>query len=120
MKIDAIKVCGGIAKKNAMLMQIYADVLKRPLEVVASREGPALGSAVMGAVAAGETRGGYADIPAAARKMASPVERVYQPQKEESDMYDELFGEYLKLHDWFGRGGNDVMRILRGIRRRQS
>ena len=119
LRIDSLYACGGIAKKNPMMMQIYADVLNRELRIVRSAQTPALGSAIFGAVAAGSAAGGYDSIAAAARKMGGVDERVYRPDPENSAVYDELFSEYAQLHDYFGRGGNDVMKRLKALRARQ-
>ncbi len=105
-------VAGGLMK-NRLLMQIYADVLKMPLSVIGSEQGPALGSAIHAAVAAGA----YPDVPTAAAVMARLHRAAYQPIPENSAAYDELFAEYTRRHDYFGRGGNDVMRRLRAIQR---
>jgi len=105
-------VAGGLMK-NRLLMQIYADVLKMPLSVIGSEQGPALGSAIHAAVAAGA----YPDVPTAAAVMGRLHRAAYQPIPENSAAYDELFAEYTRLHDYFGRGGNDVMRRLRAIQR---
>lgn len=118
--IDSLYACGGIAKKNPMMMQIYADVLKRELRIVRSDQTPALGSAMFGAVAAGSAAGGYDNISDAARDMGGVDERYYAPIAENSVVYDELYAEYARLHDYFGRGENDVMKRLKAIRRRQS
>ena len=119
LRIDSLYACGGIAKKNPMMMQIYADVLNRELRIVRSAQTPALGSAIFGAVAAGSAAGGYDSIAAAAREMGGVDERVYRPDPENSAVYDELFSEYAQLHDYFGRGGNDVMKRLKALRARQ-
>ncbi len=105
-------VAGGLVK-NAFLMQVYADVLRRPLSVIASQQGPALGSAMHAAVAVGA----YADIHAAAAAMGRVHRAVYAPDRDRADAYDRLFAEYRLLHDHFGRGGNDVMHRLRALRR---
>jgi len=105
-------VAGGLMK-NALVMQIYADVLKRPLSVIGSDQGPALGSAIHAAAAAGA----YPDVRSAAAAMGRRREAVRQPDPAASAVYDELFAEYVRLHDYFGRGGNTVMRKLRAIRR---
>jgi L-ribulokinase len=105
-------VAGGLAK-NRLLMQIYADVLRMPLSLIGSEQGPALGSAIHAAVAAGA----YADVPAASAAMGNLEKAVYTPITTNADRYDELFAEYTALHDHFGRGGNDVMRRLKRIRR---
>ena len=110
--VDEFIVAGGLAQ-NPLLMQIYADVLRRPLSVVASAQGPALGSAIHAAVAAGD----YPDVPAAAAAMGNVHEAVYSPVDADAARYDELFAEYTLLHDHFGRHGNDVMHRLKRIRR---
>ncbi|HEY5555049.1 MAG TPA: FGGY-family carbohydrate kinase, partial [Cellulomonas sp.] len=99
--------------KNALLMQIYADVTRLPLSTIASDQGPALGSAIHAAVAAGA----YPDVRAAARVMGRRTVAAYTPIEENAVRYDALFAEYTLLHDYFGRGPNDVMHRLRAIRR---
>src|ERR1019366_2829350 len=99
---------------TAPLMQIYADVLRRPLSVIGSEQAPALGSAIHAAVAAGA----YPDVPAAANVMGRLNSSVYQPDAARADVYDQLYAEYVQLHDYFGRGGNAVMHRLRAIRDR--
>jgi L-ribulokinase len=106
-------VAGGLVK-NPLVMQIYADVLRMPLSVIGSDQGPALGSAIHAAAAAGA----YPDVRAAAAAMGRKQTAVYQPDPDAAAVYDELFAEYTKLHDYFGRGGNKVMRNLRAIQRR--
>ena len=110
--VDEFVVAGGLAK-NALLMQIYADVLRLPLSLIGSEQGPALGSAIHAAVAAGA----YPDVPAASEAMGKLQRAVYTPISENADRYDEMFAEYTTLHDYFGRGANDVMRRLKRIRR---
>jgi len=106
-------VIGGL-KKNPLLMQIYADVLNMPLSVVESGQGPALGSAIHAAVAAGS----YPDVAVAAASMGGRTRGVYQPNPHDVERYSALFAEYLTLHDYFGRGANDVMRRLGDLRRK--
>ncbi|MFJ5307299.1 ribulokinase, partial [Streptomyces sp. NPDC088350] len=104
-------VAGGLMK-NPLLMQIYADVTRLPLGVIDSAQGPALGAAMHAAVAAGM----YADIRAAARAMGKARAAVYRPDPERAAAYDRLFAEYRLLHDYFGRGANEVMHRLRHLR----
>jgi len=111
--VDELVIAGGLSK-NPLLMQIYADVTRKPLSVVGSEQGPALGSALHAAVAAGAD----ADIRAAAKAMGSVHRAVYLPHEEDAVVYDALFAEYAALHDHFGRGGNEVMRRLRALSRR--
>ena len=110
---------GGIAKKNRLLMQIFADVLNRPIRVTASDQIGALGSAMFGAVAAGEANGGYDTIQVAAAKMCSPDICVFEPIPENVKIYEQLYREYELLHDYFGRGENNVMKRLRRLREAQ-
>jgi L-ribulokinase len=110
--VTELVVAGGLLK-NALLMQIYADVTRLPLSTIASDQGPALGSAIHAAVAAGA----YPDVRAAARVMGRRTVAAYTPIEENSVRYDALFAEYTLLHDYFGRGANDVMHRLRAIRR---
>jgi len=107
-------VAAGGLVKNPLVMQIYADVLKMPLSVIGSDQGPALGSAVHAAAAAGA----YPDVRAAAAAMGRKQEAVWRPDPAAGEVYDQLFAEYVRLHDYFGRGENRVMRTLRSIRRR--
>jgi L-ribulokinase len=111
--VTELVVAGGLIK-SAPIMQIYADVTRRPLSVIGSDQGSALGSAIHAAVAAGA----YPDVPTAAAAMGRIDHDVYRPDAVRADVYDELYAEYVRLHDYFGRGGNDVMHRLRAIRDR--
>ena len=106
-------VSGGLTK-NALLMQIYADVTGVPLSIITSDQGPALGSAIHAAVAAGH----HPDMATAAAAMGRVQRSVYLPIPDNKAAYDELFAEYTRLHDYFGRGGNDVMHRLKALQRR--
>ncbi|HEY3418590.1 MAG TPA: ribulokinase [Armatimonadota bacterium] len=117
--VDEIYCCGGLAAKNALLMQIYSDVTGRPMRISASDQAPALGSAMHAAVAAGAAAGGYATIQDAAATMARVKDEQYQPIPENQAVYQELYAEYNRLHDYFGRGENDVMKRLKAIKERQ-
>jgi L-ribulokinase len=101
-------VAGGLLK-NPVVMQIYADVLRRPLHLIGSEQGPALGSAMHAAVAAGL----YGDIEAASGAMGKLRRDAYSPDPDAADAYDRLYAHYVRLHDHFGRGGDDVMHQLR-------
>ncbi|MEV8181224.1 ribulokinase [Specibacter sp. NPDC078692] len=105
-------VAGGLMK-NPLLMQIYADVLNMPLSTIGSSQGPALGSAIHAAVAAGL----YPDIRAASQAMGSVNAAVVIPVPENVSAYNALFAEYQLLHDYFGRGTNNVMHRLKSIAR---
>lgn len=108
---------GGISQKDPMMMQIYADIIKRPIHIAGSTQGPALGSAIFGAVAAGAGNGGYDSPFIAAQVMGKLNDTVYHPIAENTAVYDRLYAEYTLLHDYFGKGTNDVMKRLKKIRK---
>ncbi len=110
--VDEFVVVGGLLK-NSFLMQLYADVIRRPIGIITSDQGPALGSAIHAAVAAGA----YPDIRVAAKAMGKLERGAFTPDPGRADTYDRLYAEYTILHDYFGRGGNDVMHRLRTMRR---
>ena len=114
--IYELVACGGLPEKNRLLMQIYADVTGCPIKVSTSKQTPALGSAMIGAVAAGKAAGGYDSIYDAAQKMARLKDEVFLPNPAHKVVYDQLYGEYIRLHDYFGRGANDVMKRLKRIK----
>ncbi len=116
VNVNELVACGGLPEKNKMLMQIYADVTGRDFKVSASQQTPALGSAMFGAVAAGRQAGGYESIFDAAKHMARLKNEVYRPNPACQKIYDQLYAEYLRLYDYFGRGGNTVMKTLKRIR----
>ena len=109
--VTELVAAGGLIK-NEFVMQVYADVTRRPLSLIVSEQGSALGSAIHAAVAAGA----FPDVPAAAAAMGGRHEAVYRPDRARADVYDRLYAEYLVLHDYFGRGGNEVMHRLRELR----
>ena len=116
-KIDRVVNCGGIAAKNPMVMQIYADVLGAPIEIAGSSQSCALGAAMSGAVVGG-AYGTFAD---AAERMTSVQERRFVPIPENQRLYDRLYGLYRQLHDAFGVPGSaaplrNVMKDLLAIR----
>ncbi|GLG01905.1 ribulokinase [Alicyclobacillus hesperidum subsp. aegles] len=114
--VDEVYACGGIAEKNDLMMQIYADVLNMPIRIGASSQTPALGSAMFGAVAAGKTNGGYDSIQDAAREMGGVKPDAYVPQEDAVKVYDVLYAEYARLYDYFGRGENNVMKALKQLK----
>ncbi|GAA3584028.1 ribulokinase [Nonomuraea rosea] len=107
--VEEFVVAGGLLK-NRFLMQVYADVLRRPLSVIGSDQGPALGSAIHAAVAAGA----YPGIEEAAAAMGKRTEAAYVPDQASADAYDRLYAEYRRLHDFFGDG--QMLHTLRAIR----
>ncbi|BBH22705.1 ribulokinase [Paenibacillus baekrokdamisoli] len=120
VEVNELYACGGLPQKNRLLMQIYADVTNREIKVAASKQTPALGAAMFGAVAAGASKGGYDNIVDAAASMARVREESFKPIPENVVVYDKLYAEYNLLHDYFGRGANDVMKRLKAIKEEAS
>ena len=100
--IDRVVCCGGIAEKNDLFMQIYADVLGQPMLIAGSPQTPALGSAIAAAVTAGAAAGGYEDWADAQKHMTSLKEKRFEPRAAARAVYDELYVLYRELHDAFG------------------
>jgi len=100
--VERIVCCGGIAEKNDLFMQIYADVLGHPMLIAGSPQTPALGAAISAAVAAGEKAGGHASFEIAQERMSSLKEKRFEPSPKARAVYDELYGLYRELHDSFG------------------
>jgi L-ribulokinase len=101
-------VTGGL-KRNDLLMRIYADVLRRPVSTGVSEQGPALGSAIHAAVAAGA----HPDVRTASAAMGRVRWHAYHPDPARADAYDALFAEYVRLHDHFGRADGLLHRLRR-------
>jgi L-ribulokinase len=106
--VDRVVNCGGIAAKNPMVMQIYADVLNRPMLISRSAQTCALGAAMAGAVAAGPKRGGHRGFEDAARAMTGVQDESFDPIPENVQAYERLFRLYSSLHDAFGVRGNQA------------
>lgn len=100
--IDRVVCCGGIAEKNDLFMQIYADAIGQPMLIAGSPQTPALGAAISAAVTAGAAAGGYDDWAEAQRKMTTLKDRRFTPNREAHAVYNELYAMYRELHDAFG------------------
>jgi len=119
--VQTLVACGGLPEKNRLLMQIYADVTGREIRLAKELQTcSALGAAMHGAVAAGRAGGGYATIGEAAKQMAHIQKLSYKPRAENHAIYSQLFKEYQVLHDYFGRGANDVMKRLKALKLQQA
>lgn len=114
--VNELYACGGLSVKNRMLMQIYADVLNKEIKISDVLQTPALGSAIFAAVAAGKARGGYDDIKVASKHMSKLKDETFKPIKENVEVYDKIYAEFKILHDYFGKGGNNVMKRLKAIK----
>lgn len=110
--IDELHACGGLAQRNHLLLQIYADVTGRPIRVAASEQTCALGAAMHGALAAGL----HPDMHVAAKRMVRSSTQTYRPNAKHKRIYDQLYAEYSRLHDFFGRSADGPMKTLRRLR----
>jgi len=108
VKIEKIINCGGIAEKNPMLMQIYADVTGRSMLIARSSQAAALGAAIFGSVAAGSSGGGWSSVGVAQEKMCGVKPVHYEPDMGTREIYGELYQLYSELHDSFGRKGTKI------------
>lgn len=125
VSIRQVVCCGGIAEKNTLLMQIYADVTGCEMRVSRSSQSCALGSAVAAAVVAGKKAGGYDDFTSAQKRMTGLKKLSYRPRPKNQAVYEKLFQLYRKLHDSFGgidhsADLSEVMKSLLDIKKEQT
>ncbi len=108
--------CGGLAAKNALMMQIYADITGRPMKISRSEQTPALGAAIFAAVAAGAQAGGHDSVGAAQKAMVG-IGREYLPVKERHRIYKQLYSLYRQLHDGFGtpQGSGPMFNVMKRL-----
>jgi len=121
VKVRRIVTCGGISEKNALLLQVYADVLGRPIRIARSSQAPALGACITAAAAAGA----HPSVQAAQKAMAGVKKKEFKPEQKSRRVYNELFELYTELHDAFGGVKKNaclgpVMKRLLAIKDKQS
>jgi L-ribulokinase len=110
--IEELIAAGGLAERNELLMQIYADVTGRTLRVARSGQACALGAAIFGAAVSGA----HPDLATAVARMGGVKEHAFHPDPAAHERYSQLYTEWARLHDYFGRGGSDVLKKLRAWR----
>jgi len=123
VSVNEIVNCGGLASKNSLLMQIYADITGRPMKVSRSDQTCALGASIFGAVAAGKETSGFAAVEDAQEKMTG-TGKTYKPDAENHNFYLKIFHLYKELHNAFGTEEwsgklNCVMKDLISLREQQ-
>ena len=119
VKVDDVVNCGGLAAKSPMLMQIYADVIGRPMIISRSDQTPALGASIFGAISAGEFKNA-----SSAQSVLTAIKRTYEPDRKNHGIYQKIYALYSKAHDAFGTSdwsGNmhNIMKDLLEIRDQQ-
>ncbi len=102
VKIDKVINCGGIAEKNPLAMQIYADVIGRPMEIAQSAQTVALGAAILGGATALKGKPGFGSVEEIQQRVCRVKEKIYQPERDATLIYNQLYDIYKKLHDAFG------------------
>ncbi|MBB3128533.1 L-ribulokinase [Paenibacillus rhizosphaerae] len=120
VEVDELYACGGLPQRNRLLMQIYADVTGREIKIADTTQTAAFGAAMFGAVAAGTEKGGFGSIVEAAEKIARVRKETFKPIEANVRIYDRLYSDYKELHDYFGRGGSDVMKRLKAMKTNNS
>lgn len=115
-EVTEIYAAGSIADRDPMAMQIYADVCNREIKISGSGQSGALGSAILGALAAGTEACGYSSVEAAISALGKVKEITYSPVLESAFVYHQLYSEYCQLSQYFGEGGNDVMKRLKRLK----
>ena len=114
--IKSIVAGGGIAAKSKLVLQVYADVCNREIRVSDSAQVCALGAAMLGVAAAPAEITGYHGITDVVERLGKRKEQAYIPKQENVVVYDQLYQEYKMLAEYFGKGGNDVMKRLNRMR----
>lgn len=111
LTVGEVFACGGLPKKNTLLMQIYADVLNKPVMISDSDYAPAIGAAILGALAGGV----FENMEEAIENMKQPLLNTIYPISENVEKYDTLFNVYKDIHDYFGIKNKEIMRDLRNV-----
>jgi L-ribulokinase len=117
VKVEQVVNCGGIAEKNPLVMQIYADVTGRPMKISRSGQTCALGAAIAGAVVAGKKSGGHDSYAGAQKAMTGLKPRVFKPDPARHAVYKELYALYRELHDAFGTESwtGNLYNVMKGL-----
>ncbi|TVY07919.1 ribulokinase [Paenibacillus cremeus] len=116
LRVDELYACGGLPKRNKLLMQIYADVSGMEITLSDTELTPAIGSAMFAAVAAGAEAGGYSSLQEAARHMARVQQETVKPIAANVEIYEQMYACYKEMHDLFGKRTDSVMKQMRRIR----
>ena len=109
--VNEVIACGGLPFQNRLLLQLTADITRRPVRVASSRQAPALGSAMFAAVAAGPSAGGYESIVEASQRMSRPSIEEFLPDEANALVYDDLFQVYRDLHDSMAADDSPMRRL---------
>lgn len=114
--VSEVIACGGLAERNALLLQLTADVISRDVLAAPVPHASAVGAAIYAAAAAGPAAGGYGDPHDAIHHMGGIDRVVYRPRPAERQFYESFYQDYLELARYFGEGGTMVMKKLHRLR----
>ncbi|WP_436953237.1 ribulokinase [Staphylococcus shinii] len=106
MEVDHVFACGGIPKKNGLLMEIYANILNKKITIIDSEYAPAIGAAILGSICGGA----HPDFNSAIKAMKEPVLYQVEPDPQQVRIYKKLFSAYKELHDLHGYKKARIMR----------
>ena len=108
IKIEKLVNCGGIAEKNPLVMQIYADILNRPMEIAESAQTVALGAAIIGGFVGMEKKENFENIQKIQSRVCRSKEKKYIPNPKSVENYAEIYKLYKQVHDSFGVEGKPI------------
>ena len=111
MEVERVFACGGIPKKNHLLMEIYANVLNKKITVIDSEYAPAIGAAILGAICGGA----HPNFSSAIQAMKEPVLYQVEPDRAQVLIYKKLFNAYKELHDLLGYKKARIMRNVSAL-----
>ena len=117
LPVREIVLGGGIPAKNAFVVRTFANVLRRPVRICASKQASALGAAMLGICAAPESVTGYRSLAEIVGRLGQVQQDIVRPETTEADVYDKLYADYLELHRYFGRENPDLMHRLTRMHR---
>ncbi|MGW7898639.1 ribulokinase [Staphylococcus shinii] len=111
MEVDHVFACGGIPKKNGLLMEIYANILNKKITIIDSEYAPAIGAAILGSICGGA----HPDFNSAIKAMKEPVLYQVEPDPQQVRIYKKLFSAYKELHDLHGYKKARIMRNVSAL-----
>lgn len=116
LRVEGFVATGGLSHKNPLFMQIIASVLNEPVSIHQAKHGPALGAAILGALAAGSANGGFDDIAEAVASMAGarsalPQPTIINPQQNATRTYQQTYRLYREAAEELARGGSILRRV---------
>ncbi len=104
--VNALVATGGLPHHNPFMVQVYADVIGMNVLVHPSTQGPALGAAILGALAAGKQATGFSSAKAAIAAMSAKAAkggRIVKPIARNRKAYDQVYKRYRDTAAWISK-----------------